>query len=57
MPKIKVQATKTVTLTLTEEEALWLKEAMQNPLGGQASEEPTECCTMRRAYWEALKDV
>ena len=43
-----------VTFTLGEIEAIWLKSLMQNPI---QSEEDTQSKNMRQMFWNALKDV
>ena len=56
-----VNRTITVTLTIPEEAAVWLKGVMQNPLGHQASAhahvpESPYCASMRMAFFNALKN-
>lgn len=53
----KVEKHITVTLTLEEEEALWLKGLVQNPIGCTPDQEPKDQAEMRRRFWEALKDI
>lgn len=45
----------TVTLTLTAEEAWWLKSYMQNPMGNPAEEEP-ETAEKRGSIFSSLPD-
>ncbi len=57
MAKLAIQTTRTLTLGLTEEEAKWLREVMQNPLHGEVPcAEDTEHATMRHSIFEALKE-
>jgi hypothetical protein len=49
--EINVEVTKKIHLVLTPEEAIWLKERMQNPIHN--SENPAEK-VMRQRYWDAL---
>lgn len=55
---MKVQSTRIieVNLTLTEEEAKWLKTLMQNPLVAQnfPGQEVPQDAEMRLRYWDAL---
>ena len=42
-------------LTLTEEEARWLRDIMQNPLHGETlHDEPPFDAAMRQEFWAAL---
>ena len=51
----KVNTTVTLTLTLSREEADWLKNQMQNPLHGQSTkEENSKDREMRTNFWNAL---
>ncbi|MDD5220628.1 MAG: hypothetical protein PHV11_08685 [Candidatus Bipolaricaulis sp.] len=46
-----------IHLILTQEEALWLKAQLQNPLHNQSpSEETPQDAEMRGRFFEALKD-
>lgn len=58
MPEVKIKAIKTVILTLTEEEATWLRNLLQNPLNGVTpiTEDPIER-NFRISFFAALKDV
>jgi|LauGreDrversion4_2_1035121.scaffolds.fasta_scaffold590497_2 hypothetical protein len=53
--KAEVKQEVTVTLQLSEQEALWLKANVQNPFR-DGPEEPGDT-EMRRVFWDALKDV
>lgn len=53
----KVEKRITVTLTLEEREARWLKSLVQNPIGCTMEEEPEEHAEIRRRFWEALHEV
>ena len=47
-----------VVLELDEEEALWLKAIVQNPVHGERPErEPVENSTMRKRFWDAITDA
>lgn len=55
MVEAKIRKEITIILKLSEEEALWLKGVMQNPVDGKCpSEEFKEDSDMRRAFFEAL---
>lgn len=44
-----------IKLTLSREEALWLKAQVQNPMHGQdAADEDSRDRFMRRAFWDEL---
>ena len=53
---LATRETKTVIkLTLSEEEAAWLRGVMQNPLhGDHPADEPEEDRAMRELLWDAL---
>ena len=53
--KSKIQ--KQVVLTLTEEEARWLKHIVQNPLWTDLKQEDPYDRVMRGRYWDALEGV
>jgi len=46
-----------VTLELTEEEALWLRDVVQNPLICSDQDETTYNYEMRSKFFNAVKDV
>lgn len=54
--EIKTSSKIQVVLTLSEEEAKWLKGIMQNPLYGDcpSDEDPIDA-KYRKMYWEVLK--
>ena len=57
MVKAEVVINKTVIITLTEREAVWLKAVCQNPLNafGEKPNEDLLEAQMRRSIFEALK--
>lgn len=58
MPDAIVERQVTVTLTLSEAEAKWLKNIMQNPINCRSYEdEPMVDRQMRESFWNALKTV
>ena len=55
---MKVETEKLITLTLTEDEARWLKSIVQNPLWvDDPNEEDPRDKDMRSRFWVALEDV
>lgn len=58
MPDAIVERQVTVTLTLSEAEAKWLKIIMQNPFNCRSYEdEPMGDRQMRESFWNALETV
>jgi hypothetical protein len=56
--KTEIKTTTKVTLSLTEEEARWLKSTMQNPLYGEhPADESDENKEMRERFWVALNHI
>jgi hypothetical protein len=53
MPNVKEVKTITVVLTLTEEEASWLSDYLQNSFCVPENE-PIKDRSMRKAFWDAL---
>lgn len=57
MPKATSKTTFSINLELTEEEARWLLNAIQNPIGGlEPHLEPKEEKEMRASFWQTLSD-
>jgi len=54
MATVNVTMTRTVTLTLSEDEARWLKGALQNPLGTTPDEEDPKDGAIRRTLFTSL---
>lgn len=54
MAKVKVHKIVNITLELTEDEAHWLKETVQNPF---TDLEYSRDKKMRAAFWNALKNI
>jgi hypothetical protein len=52
--EVIVKRIETVKLTLTMEEALWLKGIVQNPIGTDLHDEDPKDLAMRQAFWEGL---
>ncbi len=50
----EVITTTKIVLELTEEEALWLRDIMQNPLGMEDDNESKTDKEMRKAFFDAL---
>ena len=57
MAKSTIQKEINVTLTLTEDEAIWLKGIMQNPIHSDIDDESDRDRDNRSALWEALSVV
>lgn len=55
--KASVKSTKTITLELSEEEAAWLKDVVQNPVHGNSSKEDPGNALMRQQFWHALNNA
>jgi len=56
--KSNISKTITVEFTLNEEEAVWLKGLVQNPIGGVNPEDENEQDRkMRHKFWDVLKEV
>lgn len=53
--QVKLETSVVIRLTLTEEEALWLRAVMQNPLNPH--EESVSDFDMRMAFFEAMKGI
>jgi len=53
--KVRIRKQLTIVLTLNEEEARWLKAAVQNPFHGKNLEEESSTDSgMRKDLWNAL---
>jgi len=57
MPEAEIIKKVTVRLTLTEREAYWLKNLVQNPIGCSFEDELKEARQMREAFWKALVHI
>ena len=56
--KSKIVKNVEVRLCLDEDEAKWLKDLMQNPIGyGHDEDEENNDKLMRELFWDALKDI
>ena len=58
MAKANILNKPPITLTLSHEEAVYIKELLQNPLGfDNPSDEPPEISVLRSDIWVALNEV
>ena len=56
--KCNISKTIKIEFTLNEEEAVWLKGLVQNPIGGiNPDDENEKDRRMRQIFWDALKEV
>ena len=50
---MKTEVVKRINLSLSDKEAMWLHQVMQNPLGCTPEEEPHDDKEIRRAFFHA----
>lgn len=52
-----MKSTKTteIVITMNENEAKWLKNLVQNPIGSTPDDEPKDDKTIRRSFWDTLR--
>lgn len=55
--KISTQTTKKILLELTEAEAVWLKNVMQNAINVPLEEESSQSRAYRKNFFDNLKDA
>ena len=57
MAKAEYQRELTVILTLSEAEAVWIKNMVQNPVGTNPEDENEVSSTIRHSLWSTLSEL
>jgi len=57
MAEVKIKRTTNIILSITENEAIWLRNLVQNPIHTSLENELESERRIRESFWKVLKEV